>query len=95
MTRFKTCSTAILITTLAGHLCLFAAPARSGATTAQRPNILIYIPDDMSWAHTSIGGDPAVKTPSFDQLAKSGVLFTHAFCSSPSCTPSRGALLTG
>lgn len=94
MTRLKHCSATILLTALTGHLCLFAAPA-SRATVAPRPNILIYIADDMSWAHTSLDGDPAVKTPNFDQLARAGVRFSHAFCSSPSCTPSRGALLTG
>ena len=40
-------------------------------------------------------GDPVVKTPTFDRLAREGVLFKHAFVSSPSCTPSRSALMTG
>ncbi len=83
---------------LVAGVCAFrpgAALASGSSATAQRPNILVYIADDMSWAHTGIGGDPAVKTPNFDDLARSGVRFTHAFCSSPSCTPSRGALLTG
>ncbi len=40
-------------------------------------------------------GDPVVRTPVFDRIAAEGVRFSHAFCSSPSCTPSRGALLTG
>ncbi|HEO70478.1 MAG TPA: hypothetical protein ENN80_04390, partial [Candidatus Hydrogenedentes bacterium] len=62
---------------------------------AERPNILFAIADDQSWCHTSIAGDPVVKTPTFDRIAREGVLFEHAFCSSPSCTPSRGAILTG
>ena len=36
-----------------------------------------------------------VKTPTFDRVAREGVLFPNAFVSSPSCTPSRGAILTG
>jgi uncharacterized sulfatase len=40
-------------------------------------------------------GDPVVTTPTFDRIAREGALFTHAFCASPSCTPSRGAILTG
>lgn len=62
---------------------------------AQRPNLLLCIADDMSWAHTGIDGDPAIKTPNIDKLARAGVRFQHAYCSAPSCTPSRAALLTG
>ncbi len=60
-----------------------------------RPNILLVISDDQSWLHTSVAGDRVVRTPAFDRIAREGALFTHAFCASPSCTPSRGALLTG
>ena len=40
-------------------------------------------------------GDPVVKTPAFDRVAREGILFTHAFCDAPSCGPSRSAILTG
>ena len=63
--------------------------------TADRPNILFAIADDWGWPHAGSYGDPVVKTPTFDRLAKEGVLFNHAYISSPSCTPSRGAILTG
>ena len=62
---------------------------------AERPNILFAIADDWGWPHAGSYGDPAVKTPTFDRLAKEGALFRHAYVSSPSCTPSRGAILTG
>ncbi|HTK74702.1 MAG TPA: sulfatase [Gemmataceae bacterium] len=62
---------------------------------AERPNILLAIADDWGYPHAGLYGDPVVKTPTFDRLAREGVLFTHAFVSSPSCTPSRAALLTG
>jgi arylsulfatase A-like enzyme len=65
------------------------------AADAQRPNILLCIADDWSWPHAGIYGDKVVKTPTFDRLAREGVLFTHAFCATPSCTPSRAAILTG
>lgn len=61
----------------------------------KRPNLLFCISDDQSWAHTGAMGDRVVRTPVFDRVAEEGVLFTHCFCSSPSCTPSRGAILTG
>ncbi|QGQ22051.1 sulfatase [Gimesia benthica] len=61
----------------------------------RRPNILLAISDDQSWIHAGAYGNKNVKTPAFDRVAREGVLFTHAFCSAPSCTPSRAALLTG
>ena len=60
-----------------------------------RPNILFCIADDWGWPHAGSYGDPVVQTPAFDRLANEGVLFEHAYVSSPSCTPSRNAVLTG
>jgi N-sulfoglucosamine sulfohydrolase len=61
----------------------------------ERPNILFAIADDWAWPHAGIYGDPVVQTPAFDRLASEGILFNHAYISSPSCTPSRNAVLTG
>jgi arylsulfatase A-like enzyme len=61
----------------------------------KQPNILFAIADDQSYLHTSSAGYKAVSTPHIDRVATMGVRFTHSFCSSPSCTPSRGAILTG
>lgn len=61
----------------------------------KRPNILFCIADDWGWPHAGAYGDAVVKTPTFDRLASQGVLFENAFVSSPSCTPSRNAILTG
>jgi N-sulfoglucosamine sulfohydrolase len=63
--------------------------------TKNRPNILFCLADDWSWLHAGIAGDKVVKTPTFDRVAREGVLFENAFVSAPSCTPSRGAMLTG
>ncbi len=60
-----------------------------------RPNILFAIADDWGWPHAGAYGDPVVKTPTFDRVAAGGLLFTNAYVSSPSCTPSRNAILTG
>lgn len=62
---------------------------------AKRPNILLAIADDWGWPHAGAYGDRSAPTPTFDRLAREGALFHHAYVSSPSCTPSRGALLTG
>jgi arylsulfatase A-like enzyme len=61
----------------------------------ERPNVLFCMADDWGWPHAGVYGDEVVKTPSFDRIAKEGVLFEHAFVSSPSCTPCRNSILTG
>ena len=84
-----TCFALLLITGLSNSLLL------TPVSSAERPHILFAIADDWGWPHAGAYGDPVVKTPTFDRLAKEGVLFHHAYISSPSCTPSRGAILTG
>ncbi len=64
------------------------------AETAKRPNILFAIADD--WGrHAGAYGTPEARTPTFDRMAREGLLFERAYCTAPSCTPSRGAILTG
>ena len=75
--------------------CTTASGLFGGETPKKQPNILFCLADDWSWPHASIAGDKVVKTPTFDRVAREGVLFENAFVSAPSCTPSRGAILTG
>jgi len=75
-------------------LCL-AGLSGAAVQAAERPNILFCIADDWGWPDAGIYGNRVIKTPAFDRLAREGVLFENAFVSSPSCTPSRNALLTG
>jgi len=58
------------------------------------PNILFAIADDWG-AHAGCYGTPWVKTPHFDRVAKSGVLFHNAFTPNAKCAPSRACILTG
>lgn len=59
------------------------------------PNILFVIADDWSWVHSGITGCEAVETPNFDRVARKGVFFNNAYCSAPSCAPSRASILSG
>lgn len=75
---------------------MFFSGAVPPADAAQkRPNILFALADDWGWPHAGAYGDEVVKTPTFDRLSREGILFDHAFVSSPSCTPCRNALITG
>ncbi|MDB4743113.1 sulfatase-like hydrolase/transferase [Planctomicrobium sp.] len=67
----------------------------SKTSKRRRPNIVFCMADDWSWPHAGKLGDPVVKTPNFDRVAREGVLFENAFVSTPSCTPSRLSILTG
>ncbi len=62
--------------------------------TAQRPNILWLIAEDMS-PHFGCYGERSIETPNIDRLASSGVLFERAFVTGPICSPSRSAMITG
>jgi len=75
---------------------LATAPGLGQEAAPDRPpNILFCIADDWGWPHASAYGDPVVATPAFDRVAAEGALFEHCYVSSPSCTPSRNAILTG
>ena len=77
------------------HSLLLTLSLALSASAAPRPNIVFCIADDWGWPHAGSYGDAVVKTPIFDGLAQSGVLFEQAYVSAPSCTPSRNAVLTG
>ena len=69
--------------------------AAAAAPPERRPNILFCIADDHSHPHTGAYGCRFTRTPAFDRVARQGVLFRHAFVSTPSCCPSRGSVLAG
>ena len=65
------------------------------AEVVNKPNFLFCIADDWSYPHAGAYGDKVVRTPNFNRVAKDGLLFMNAFTASPSCAPSRAAILTG
>lgn len=58
------------------------------------PNIILIMPDDMGWGDIGAHGHPLVKTPHLDRLHRESVRFTD-FHVSPTCSPTRSALLSG
>lgn len=72
------------------------SPVLHAAESPSRPNIVILYADDMGYGDLGVQNpDSKIPTPHLDQLAKSGLRFTDAHCSSGICTPSRYALLQG
>jgi len=69
-------------------------PAES-APAQDRPNILWICTDQQRYDTITCHGNKYIRTPNIDRLAAEGTSFTHAFCQSPVCTPSRSSFLTG
>jgi arylsulfatase len=68
------------------------APAAS--LEGRRPNIVLLLTDDQGYGDLSCHGNPVLKTPNLDRLHAEGVRFTD-FHVSPTCAPTRSALMTG
>lgn len=72
-----------------------AFAARAGLAQAERPNLVFFISDDHSQLDSTVYGSKDVKTPNMERLAQAGLTFDRAFVASPTCAPSRAAMLTG
>src|SRR4030095_16463529 len=70
-----------------------AAPAELGA--AMRPNVGVIVGDDLGKHDVSAYSPAALPTPNIERIAREGVTFTEGYATSPVCSPSRAALLTG
>ena len=69
---------------------------------ADRPNIILFLVDDMGWQDTSVpfhsertAFNGRYRTPAMEHLAARGVCFTNAYASAPVCTPTRTSIMTG
>ncbi len=91
------------------RLVSFSLFACLGATFAEehvssespsKPNIVVFMVDDLGWNHISVGqvtqgtSDPIYQTPHLERLANGGLSFTSAYAQ-PNCAPTRAAMLTG
>ena len=70
------------------------SPATAPARDSNRPNILLIITDDQGYGDLGSTGNPILKTPHLDRLARQGVRLTQ-FYASPVCSPTRASLFTG
>jgi arylsulfatase A-like enzyme len=66
-----------------------------GAVKPAKPNLVVFLADDHGRLDSTPYGATDVRTPNLERFARAGCRFTHAFVASPSCAPSRAALLTG
>lgn len=59
-----------------------------------KPNVVIFLADDLGYGDLGCYGNDQVPTPNVDALATEGLKFSRMY-SQPVCTPARAALLTG
>ena len=84
---------AVLTAIAAAPLPARAADAPPAA--AKRPNVVIFLADDLGWGDIGPNGNPRAKTPNLDAFAKQGVRLTQCYSAGSVCSPSRSAILTG
>jgi arylsulfatase A-like enzyme len=65
------------------------------ATNAMRPNIVLFVADDLGWSDLGYSGSSFYESPNIDALSKRGMVFTNAYSNGPNCAPSRASLISG
>lgn len=83
------------LTTVALLLVILCSFSVGTAQILQKPNIIVFLVDDLGYSDVSCYGSDYYETPHIDQLAESGMRFTNAYASSALCSPTRASLLTG
>jgi len=62
---------------------------------SEMPNVLFIAIDDLNHWVGHLARNPQTRTPNIDRFARSGVAFTHSYCTAPACNPSRASLMSG
>jgi N-acetylgalactosamine-6-sulfatase len=81
-----------LLTGLVSCVAIFKTNAND---RLKQPNIVFVFVDDMGFGDLGCYGNKIIKTPNLDKMASEGILFTNFTVSSPVCSPSRVAIMTG
>ena len=76
-------------------LVICSAHLHGAESTATRPNVIVLLVDDLGWGDVGCRNTGAVKPPSIDRLAQTGVTFTSGYVTAPLCGPSRAAFFSG
>lgn len=101
MKDYNSIRTLVRFTALAGASLPFISACKTEMKDESRPNIILFMVDDMGWQDTSVPFwkektpfNKQYHTPSMERLANEGIMFTQAYSSSVS-SPTRVSLMTG
>ncbi|MCP4645216.1 MAG: sulfatase [bacterium] len=67
----------------------------AAARETQRPNVVLFVVDDMGWMDSEVYGSRYYETPNVNRLARQSVRFTNAYSAAPLCSATRASLMTG
>jgi arylsulfatase A-like enzyme len=73
----------------------FVLAACGLARASEMPNVLFIAIDDLNHWVGHLHRNPQTQTPNIDKFARTGVAFTHSYCTAPACNPSRASLMSG
>ena len=92
--RVKSAIAPIIAVLVVAAVCLSRNASAAEPAQPSKPNIIIVMPDDVGYGDFACHGNPIIKTPAIDALWSRSVRFTD-FHVSPTCAPTRAALMTG
>lgn len=72
-----------------------ASPPAASSSVPPRPNLLVFLADDLGARDLGCTGSTFYRTPAIDALAAAGMTFTRSYAAAPVCSPTRAALVTG
>jgi arylsulfatase A-like enzyme len=72
-----------------------AVDVNSVGSNATKPNVIVFLSDDVGWGEFGFQGCNDIPTPNIDSIAKNGVKFTSGYVAATVCSPSRAGLMTG
>ena len=74
---------------------LFAATVLTPVVSAQKPNLIFIMADDLGYGDLGCYGQKLIQTPQLDRMAAEGLRFTQFYAGNTVCAPSRCVLMTG
>jgi len=83
----------VLLSLLLG--CQVSNEKKVDTQASEKPNIIVFLADDLGYGDLGCYGNPIIKTPYIDKFANEGVRLTDFHSGGTVCSPSRSALLTG
>ena len=58
------------------------------AVETRKPNVIVFLCDDVGWGEFGFQGNKQIPTPHIDSIASNGIRFTQGYVSGPYCSPS-------